>query len=84
MIYDKKILLSNLLAIFASNFKVNGYNNLDHIKSINETTDLSQYYRYIDAACARLGYADNQVGRMIEQISFSDRNAKNKYYGNCR
>jgi hypothetical protein len=79
MIHDKKILLSNLLAIFASNFKVDGYNNLDHIKSINETTDLSQYYRYIDAACARFGYADNQLGRMIEQISFSDRNAKNKY-----
>ena len=79
MVHDKKILLSNLLAIFASNFKVNGYNNLDYIKSINETTDLSQYYRYIDAACARFGYADNQVGRMIEQISFSDRNAKNKY-----
>jgi hypothetical protein len=79
MIHDKKILLSNLLAIFASNFKVDGYNNLDHIKSINETTDLSQYYRYIDAACAMFGYADNQLGRMIEQISFKDRVAKNKY-----
>jgi hypothetical protein len=79
MVHDKKILLSNLLAIFASNFKVNGYNNLDHVKSINESTDLSQYYRYIDAACARFGYADNQLGRMIEQISFKDRVAKNKY-----
>jgi len=79
MIHDKKILLSNLLAIFASNFKVDGYNNLDHIKSINETTDLSQYYRYIDAACAKFGYADNQLGRFIEQISFGDRVAKNKY-----
>jgi len=79
MIHDKKILLSNLLGVFASNFKVNGYNNLDYIKSVNEATDLSQYYRYIDAACARFGYADNQLGRMIEQISFGDRFAKNKY-----
>ena len=79
MVHDKKILLSNLLAIFASNFKVNGYNNLDYIKSINIATDLSQYYRYIDAACARFGYADNQLGRLIEQISFNDRVAKNKY-----
>jgi hypothetical protein len=79
MIHDKKILLSNLLGVFASNFKVNGYNNLDYIKSVNEATDLSQYYRYIDAACARFGYADNQLGRMIEQISFGDRVAKNKY-----
>jgi len=79
MIHDKKILLSNLLGVFASNFKVNGYNNLDYIKSVNEATDLSQYYRYIDAACARFGYADNQLGRLIEQISFNDRVAKNKY-----
>jgi hypothetical protein len=79
MIHDKKILLSNLLGVFASNFKVNGYNNLDYIKSVNEATDLSQYYRYIDAACARFGYSDNQLGRMIEQISFNDRVAKNKY-----
>lgn len=79
MIHDKKILLSNLLGVFASNFKVNGYNNLDYIKSVNEATDLSQYYRYIDAACARFGYADNQLGRLIEQISFGDRVAKNKY-----
>ena len=79
MIHDKKILLSNLLAVYASNFKVNGYNNLDYIKSTNETTDLSQYYRYIDAACARFGYADNQLGRMIEQISLGDRIGKNKY-----
>jgi len=41
MIHDKKILLSNLLGVFASNFKVNGYNNLDYIKSVNEATDLS-------------------------------------------
>ena len=79
MIHDKKILLSNLLGVFASNFKVNGYNNLDYIKSVNEATDLSLYYRYIDAACARFGYADNQLGRLIEQISFNDRVAKNKY-----
>jgi hypothetical protein len=79
MIHDKKILLSNLLGVFASNFKVNGYNNLDYIKSVNEATDLSQYYRYIDAACARFGYSDNQLGRLIEQISFNDRVAKNKY-----
>jgi len=79
MVKDKKILLSNLLAIYASNFKVNGYNNLDYVKSVNTATDLSQYYRYIDAACARFGYADNQLGRLIEQISFNDRVAKNKY-----
>jgi len=79
MIHDKKILLSNLLGVYASNFKVNGYNNLDYIKSVNETTDLSQYYRYIDAACARYGYADNQLGRLIEQVSFKDRISKNKY-----
>ena len=79
MIHDKKILLSNLLAVYASNFKVNGYNNLDYIKSTNETTDLSQYYRYIDAACARFGYADNQLGRMIKEISLGDRIGKNKY-----
>ena len=79
MIHDKKILLSNLLAVYASNFKVDGYNNLDYVKSTTETTDLSQYYRYIDSACARFGYADNQLGRMIEQISFSDRVGKRKY-----
>jgi len=79
MIHDKKILLSNLLAVYASNFKVNGYNNLDYLKSLNESTDLSQYYRYIDAACARFGYADNQLERMIEQISLGDRIGKNKY-----
>ena len=79
MIHDKKILLSNLLAIYASNFKVDGYDNLDYIKSVSGTTDLSQYYRYIDAACARFGYADNQLGRMIEQISFNDRIGKRKY-----
>ena len=79
MIHDKKIILSNLLGIFASNFGVNGYNNLDYIKSLNETTDLSQYYRYIDAACARFGYADSQLGRMVEQISFGDRQNKKKY-----
>ena len=79
MIHDKKILLSNLLAVYASNFKVNGYNNLDYVKSTNETTDLSQYYRYIDAACARFGYADNQLEKMIEQISLGDRIGKNKY-----
>ena len=79
MVHDKKILLSNLLAVYASNFKVNGYNNLDYIKSLRESTDLSQYYRYIDAACARFGYADNQLERMIEQISLKDRIGKNKY-----
>ena len=79
MVHDKKILLSNLLAVYASNFKVNGYNNLDYIKSLRESTDLSQYYRYIDAACARFGYADNQLERMIEQISLRDRIGKNKY-----
>jgi hypothetical protein len=79
MIHDKKILLSNLLAVYASNFKVNGYNNLDYLKSLKESTDLSQYYRYIDAACARFGYADNQLERMIEQISLKDRIGKNKY-----
>ena len=79
MIHDKKILLSNLLGVFASNFKVNGYNNLDYIKSLNEATDLSQYYRYIDAACARFGYADSQLGRTIEQIALKDRIAKSKY-----
>jgi hypothetical protein len=79
MVHDKKILLSNLLAVYASNFKVNGYNNLDYIKSLRESTDLSQYYRYIDAACARFGYADNQLERMIEQISLGDRIGKNKY-----
>jgi hypothetical protein len=79
MIHDKKILLSNLLGIYASNFKVNGYNNLDYIKSVNETTDLTQYYRYIDAASARYGYADSQLGRMIEQISLNDRQNKKKY-----
>ena len=79
MVHDKKILLSNLLAVYASNFKVNGYNNLDYLKSLRESTDLSQYYRYIDAACARFGYADNQLERMIEQISLGDRIGKNKY-----
>jgi hypothetical protein len=79
MIHDKKILLSNLLAVYASNFNVDGYNNLDYVKSLSGTTDLSQYYRYIDAACARFGYADSQLGRMIEQISFNDRLGKRKY-----
>ena len=49
------------------------------LKSLSESTDLSQYYRYIDAACARFGYADNQLERMIEQISLGDRIGKNKY-----
>ena len=79
MIHDKKILLSNLLAVYASNFKVNGYNNLDYLKSLRESTDLSKYYRYIDAACARFGYGDNQLESMIKQISLSDRIGKNKY-----
>ena len=76
MIHDKKILLSNLLAVYASNFKVNGYNNLDYIKSFNESTNLSKFYSYIDAACARYGYSDNQVR---EQISFNDMIGKRKY-----
>lgn len=79
MIHDKKILLSNLLAVYASNFKVDGYNNLDYVRSVSRTTDLSQFYCYIDDACARFGYADNQLGRIIEQISFDDRFAKRKY-----
>ncbi len=79
MIHDKKILLSNLLAVYASNFNVDGYNNLDYVKSLSVTTDLSQFYRYIDAACARFGYADSQLGRMIEQISLNDRLGKRKY-----
>lgn len=79
MIHDKKILLSNLLAVYASNFGVDGFNNLEYIKSLKSDTDLSYFYRFIDEACVRFGYSDSQLGKIHDKVSLSEKIEKKKY-----